>query len=461
MFAKEIYQQRRSRLSEFVGSGLILLPGNSDSSMNYPDNIYHFRQDSHFLYFVGMDHPDLFVLIDVDAQKTILFGDELTMDDIIWTGPMESLTDEASRTEITQVLPASALSGMVDKAIAERREIHFLPPYRAKNMLKIESLLGIPVKRLKREASEILIRSIVALRSIKGPEEIAELEKASAIGYAMHYAAMTGAIPGSLERDLAGLVDGIALSKGHGVSFPTILSQSGEVLHGHDHSQVLEKGRFMLCDAGAESLSHYASDFTRTTPVGGYFTSQKKELYQIVLDANNRAFELIRPGVLYKDIHLDCCRVLADGLKSLGILKGDMDEAVTHGAHALFMVHGLGHMMGLDVHDMEDLGEDYVGYNAEVSRSSQFGLRSLRLGRRLQPGFVMTVEPGLYFIPSLIEKWESEKLLTDFIDYNKARQFIGIGGIRLEDDALVTENGCKLIGEKRLPIKPSEIESLF
>jgi len=461
MFAKEIYQQRRSRLSELVGSGIILLPGNSDSSMNYRDNIYHFRQDSHFLYFVGMDHPDLFVLIDVDAQKTMLFGDELTMDDIIWTGPMESLTDEASRTGITQVMPSSALLAIVEKTKADRREIHFLPPYRAENMLKMESLLGIPVKRLKHEVSEILIRSIVALRSIKGPEEIVELEKASDIGYAMHFAAMRGAVPGALERDLAGLVDGIALSKGHGVSFPTILSQSGEVLHGHDHSQVLEKGRFMLCDAGAESLSHYASDFTRTTPVGGYFTSQTKEIYQIVLDANNRAFELIRPGVFYKDIHLDCCRVLADGLKSLGILKGNMDEAVMQGAHALFMVHGLGHMMGLDVHDMEDLGEDYVGYDAEVSRSSQFGLRSLRLGRRLQPGFVMTVEPGLYFMPALIEKWESEKILTDFIDYNKARQFIGIGGIRLEDDALVTENGCKLIGEKRLPIKPSEIESLF
>jgi len=461
MFAKEIYQQRRSRLSELVGSGIILLPGNSDTSMNYPDNVYHFRQDSHFLYFVGMDHPDLFVVMDVDAQKVTLFGEELTMDDIIWTGPMESLSDEASRSGITQVMPPSALAVMVEKAISERREIHFLPPYRAKNMLKLESLLGIPAKKLKQEASEMLIRSIVALRSIKGPEEIAELEKASAIGYAMHYAAMTGAVPGALERDLAGLVDGIALSKGHGVSFPTILSQSGEVLHGHDHSQVLEKGRFMLCDAGAESLSHYASDFTRTTPVGGYFTTQNRELYQIVLDANNRAFELIRPGVLYRDVHLDCCRVLAEGLKSLGILKGNMDEAVTQGAHALFMVHGLGHMMGLDVHDMEDLGEDYVGYDAEVSRSTQFGLRSLRLGRRLQPGFVMTVEPGLYFIPALIDKWESERMLTDFIDYNKARQFIGTGGIRLEDDVLVLENGCRLIGEKRLPIKPSEIEGLF
>jgi len=460
MFAKEIYQQRRARLCEQVGSGIILLPGNTDSSMNYTDNTYPFRQDSHFLYFAGMDHPDLFLLIDIDAQKAILFGDELTMDDIIWTGPKERLSDEAAKAGIVQVLPLSDLPIMLGQSVA-KRQIHFLPPYRAKNMLKLESLLGIPVQQLKDAASEKLIRAVVSLRSIKGPEEIAELEKASAIGYAMHYAAMTGAIPGASERDLAGLIEGIALSKGHGVSFPTILSQQGEVLHGHDHSLILEKGRFMLCDAGAESLTHYASDFTRTTPVGGYFTPQKKALYQIVLDANNRAFELIRPGVFYKDIHLDCCRVLAEGLKSLGILKGNIEDAVAEGAHALFMVHGLGHMMGLDVHDMEDLGENFVGYDEEVSRSNQFGLRSLRLGRRLQPGFVLTVEPGLYFIPALIQKWESDKILTDFIDYNKAKQFIGVGGIRLEDDALVTTSGCKMIGEKRLPITPSEIEGLF
>lgn len=461
MFAKEVYQQRRAALCEKVGTGIILLPGNSDSSMNYTDNTYLFRQDSHFIYFVGMDHPDLFVLIDIDAHKTILFGDELTMDDIIWTGPMERLDSEAAKSGIDQVMPASTLTEVLDKALAQKREIHFLPPYRAKNMLNLESLLSIPTHQLKYAASRKFIQAVVSLRSVKGPEEITELEKASAIGYAMHFAAMKAALPGASERDIAGLIEGIALSKGHGVSFPTILSQKGEVLHGHDHSLILEKGRFMLCDAGAESLSHYASDFTRTTPVGGSFTPQKKELYQIVLDANNKAFELIRPGVFYKDIHLDCCRVLAEGLKALGILKGNMDEAVAQGAHALFMVHGLGHMMGLDVHDMEDLGEDYVGYDEEVSRSTQFGLRSLRLGKRLQPGFVLTVEPGLYFIPALIEKWEAEKVLTDFIDYKKARQFIGVGGIRLEDDALVTALGCRMIGEKRLPITPSEIEALF
>ena len=460
MFAKEIYQQRRARLSEQVGSGIILLPGNTESPMNYHDNAYLFRQDSHFIYFIGMDHPDLFVLIDADARETILFGDDLTMDDIIWTGPKESLSDEAAKSGIEKVLPLSDLSGFIQKAV-RKRPIHFLPPSRTQNMLMLESLLGIPALQLKQSASETMIRAVVALRSIKGQEEIAELEKASAIGYSMHFAAMKAALPGASERDIAGMIEGIALSKGHGISFPTILSQKGEVLHGHDHSLILEKGRFMLCDAGAESLSHYASDFTRTTPVGGHFTSQQKDLYQIVLDANNRAFELIRPGVLYKDIHLDCCRVLAEGLKSLGILKGDLGEAVTQGAHALFMVHGLGHMMGLDVHDMEDLGEHFVGYDEEVSRSTQFGLRSLRLGRRLQPGFVLTVEPGLYFIPALIQKWESEKILTDFIDYNKAKQFIGTGGIGLEDDALVTANGCKMIGERRLPITPSEIESLF
>jgi Xaa-Pro aminopeptidase len=461
MFAPQIYQRRRERLCEKVGSGLILLPGNGEAPMNYPDNTYRFRQNSHFVYFVGIDHPDLFVVIDVEEQKTILFGDDLTMDDIIWTGPVEGLGEEARKSGITEIRANAALTGYIKAAQDKKRDIRFLPQTRAFNMLKLESLLGVPALQLKEKASEKLIRAIVSLRSVKGPEEIEELEKASAIGYAMHYAAMIHALPGVSEQELVGLIEGIALSKGKGSSFPSILSQKGEVLHGHDHSGILEEGRFMLCDAGAESNGYYASDFTRTTPVGGRFFQQQRELYQVVLDANNKAFELIRPGVFYKDVHLASCKTLAEGLKAIGILKGNVDEAVAAGAHALFMVHGLGHMMGLDVHDMEDLGENFVGYDEEISRSTQFGLRSLRLGRRLQPGFVLTVEPGIYFIPELIKKWEADHSLADFIDYNRAKQFIGIGGIRLEDDALVTDSGCKMLGERRLPIIPAEIESLF
>ncbi|MDP4278360.1 MAG: aminopeptidase P family protein [Bacteroidota bacterium] len=461
MFAKEIYIKRRERLCERVDSGIILLPGNVDVSMNYPENTYTFRQNSHFLYFAGLDLQGLFVTIDSETRETILFADELTMDDIIWTGPKESFKEIAATCGIETVMPVKALETFIQKAKAKERTIHFLPPYRAETAIRLSQLLGIPVQEIKYKASERLIRAIVALRSVKGPEELIELEKAAEIGYKMHEAVMANALPGVTERELAAKAEYVALSKGTGISFPTILTQRGEILHGHDHGLTLEKGNFLVCDAGAESLSHYASDFTRTIPVGGRFTQRQKELYQIVLDANNKAFDLIKPGIFYRDVHLASCLVLAEGLKSLGIMKGDMKEAVAQGAHALFMVHGLGHMMGLDVHDMEDIGENYVGYDEEISRSPQFGLSSLRMGRRLQPGFVMTVEPGLYFIPALIKKWQSEKKLTDFLNYEKALDYVGTGGIRLEDDVVVTESGNRMPGKKRLPITPEEIEGLY
>lgn len=461
MFAKEIYVKRRQRLCEKVGSGIILLPGNHESPMNYPENTYLFRQNSHFLYTTGIDIPGLFVAIDTDTRESVLFADELTMDDIIWTGPKERYQEIAARSGIEKVMPTDSLSTYLQKARKLKRAIHYLPPYRAETALQLEALLDVKTLNLKNTASVKLIKAMVDLRSVKGPEELAELEIAAAIGYEMHDAVMRHALPGATERELAAMAESIALSKGAGIAFPTILSQRGEILHGHDHSLTLEKRRLLICDAGAESLNHYASDFTRTIPVGGRFTQQQKELYQIVLDANNKAFELIKPGVLYRDIHLASCLVLAEGLKSLGILKGDMKEAVAMGAHGLFMVHGLGHMMGLDVHDMEDIGENYVGYDEEIGRSEQFGLRSLRLARRLQTGFVLTVEPGLYFIPALIQKWQAEKKLTDFIHYEKASGFIGTGGIRIEDDAVVTETGNRMPGAKRLPVTPEEIERLF
>ncbi len=460
MFSPQTYQQRRDLVCQKMGSGIILLPGSMDASMNYPGNTYHFRQNSHFIYFVGMDQPDLFVVIDVDERKTILYGNELTMDDIIWTGPMPSLSEQALKAGVTEIRPTSALGDCIKNAQKLNRAIHFLPQHRAWNMLQLEELTGIPALQLKTKVSETLIKAIVSLRSVKSADEIVEIEKATKVGYEMHLAAMKMALPGVTERTIAGFIEGIALAKGHGLSFPTILSQHGEVLHGHSHEGTLEKGRFMICDAGAESLEHYASDFTRTTIVGGKFSTQQRELYQMVVDANNKAFELIRPGIPYRDVHLASAKVLAKGLKSVGILKGDVDEAVAAGAQALFMPHGLGHMMGLDVHDMEDLGENYVGYDEEISRSTQFGLRSLRLGRRLQPGFVLTVEPGLYFMPELIQKWEAEKILPEFVNFERARQFIGTGGIRLEDDVLVTDSGCRMLG-KRLPIYPDEIEALY
>lgn len=461
MFKKEIYTKRRNALCEKLGSGLVLLPGNSDSPMNYPENMYLFRQNSHFIYFAGIDIPDLFVAIDVDTRETILFADELTINDIIWTGPKESYKEIAKKAGIETVLPSRAVYEVVKNALNSKRKVHYLPPYRMDSTVLISELLEIPVRNVKDNSSVDLIKAVVELRSVKGPEEIEELNFAARLGYEMHYSVMTGAYPGVKEMQLAAKAEGIALAGGHNIAFPIILSQRGEILHGHDHSLTLEKGNLLICDAGGESFEHYASDFTRTIPVGGKFSSVQKELYQIVLDANNKAFELIKPGIPYREVHLSSCLVIAEGLKSMGILKGDMLEAVNMGAHALFMVHGLGHMMGLDVHDMEDLGENYVGYDEEFVRSNQFGLRSLRLGKKLKPGYVLTVEPGLYFIPALIEKWKSEKILTDFINYEKAGSLIGTGGIRIEDDAIVTNDGCIMPGDKRLPVTIEEIESLY
>lgn len=461
MFREESYVERRNRLCEQLSSGLVLLPGNSELPVNYAGNTYPFRQDSHFLYFVGIDQPELFVVIDVDNRETTLFADELTMDDIIWTGPRERFSDIAKRAGISKVLPRTSLEGVLKKALQQHRPIQFLPPYRSENALLLSSLVGIPPHLLKESSSLSLIKAVVNLRSIKSSEEIQEIERAADIGYLMHEAVMRNALEGRSERELATMAEGIALNRGAGVSFPVILSQQGDVLHGHDHSQQLRSGRFLLCDAGAESIEHYASDFTRTTPVNGCFSSLQKQVYQVVLNANNRAMELIKPGITYKSVHLECCLHLAEGLKALGFMKGNMEDAVREGAHALFMVHGLGHMMGLDVHDMEDLGEDNVGYDDQVKRSEQFGLRSLRLARPLKQGFVLTVEPGLYFIPALIDRWQTEKRHADFICYEKVAALKGMGGIRIEDNVIVTETGCKLTGKKRLPVSTAEIEALF
>lgn len=429
--------------------------------MNYRDNTYSFRQNSHFLYFAGLDMPDLFVTIDIDSRETILFADELTIDDIIWTGPKPSYKELAAGAGIETVLPTAQLAPYVEKALRQQRTIHYLPPYRGETALQLGALLNRHPATLVEGVSEAFIKAVVAQRSVKSAEEIAEIDKASEVGYRMHEWVMAHMHPGRTERELAGMAEGIALSYGAGVSFPIILSQRGEVLHGHDHSLVLKKGNLVICDAGAESLEHYACDYTRTTPVGGRFSPLQRDLYNLVLAANEKAFEWIKPGVFYKDVHLASALVLAEGLKGLGLMKGDVNDAVAAGAHALFMPHGLGHMMGLDVHDMEDLGENYVGYDETISRSTQFGLRSLRLGRRLQEGFVLTVEPGLYFMPALIEKWKAEKINADFICYDKALALVGMGGIRIEDDAIVTADGCRKSGSRRPPVTVEEIEAFF
>ncbi len=456
MFTKETYIQRRAVLRQKMGSGLILIPGNQESPMNYPENTYHFRQDSTFIYFFGLDLPGMFGVIDVDNNHDLIYANDVEIEDIIWMGPQKSVAEQAFASGVDVTAPLDKLGQTIERAIKAGRRIHFLPPYRADNQIQLSSLLGIKTITLKQYASLALIQACVALRSVKDAEEIAEIERACAIGYEMHVTAMKMAQPGIVEQQIAGLIEGIALSKGAGTSFPTILTQNGETLHNHNHSFTLEAGRLMIVDAGAESNGHYASDFTRTVPVGGKFSQKQLDIYNIVLAANNKAFSLTKPGVTYQSVHLETAAVIATGLKELGLMKGDVSEAVASGAHALFFPHGLGHMMGLDVHDMEDYGQIHVGYDDEIRPFDQFGTAYLRLGRRLQPGFVITNEPGIYFIPALIEKWEKEKINADFINFSKAREYLGFGGIRLEDDILVTEKGARLLGN-RLPITPEEV----
>jgi Xaa-Pro aminopeptidase len=459
MFNKEIYTARRKKLSEKLSNGIALILGNVDSPMNYPGNTFHFRQDSSFLYFFGLDFPGLAGVIDFDNGKEYLFGNDVEIDDIIWMGPQVSLNENASRVGVSNTAPLTKLSDFISGCIKQGRKVHFLPPYRAENKIKLEQLLGISATRIGEYASVELIKAIVDLRSVKEPEEIEEIKKACATGYEMHVTAMKMAKPGVWEQKIAGTIEGIAAAGGGMVSFPIILSQNGETLHNHDHSQLLEEGRLMLVDAGAESLLHYASDFTRTIPVGGKFTQKQREIYEIVLAANNKATELTRPGATYLSVHLAASEVIAAGLKELGLMKGDVKEAVANGAHALFFPHGLGHMMGLDVHDMEDLGQVYVGYDDEIRPSTQFGTAALRLARRLQTGFVVTNEPGIYFIPALIDQWKKDKTNTGFINFDKVEEYRDFGGIRLEDDILVTETGSEIIG-KRVPVEPGEVERI-
>ena len=461
MFETSVYQNRRKKLMEKMSGGLVLILGNGEAPANYTDNTYKFRQDSSFSYFFGLNLPGFAGVLDVDAGKEYIFGNDVDIDDIIWMGPQPVVKDLAARVGVETTFPFPELAVCLKEAISKGRRIHFLPPYRFRNMVLLEDLLGIHHSLIKTYASLELIKAVVSLRSVKEPCEIEEITKACNIGYEMHTAAMRHCKPGVKEQYIAGLIEGIAASYGSMVSFPVIMSQNGETLHNHDHSQILQQGRMMLTDAGAETVMNYCSDFTRTVPVGGKFTSRQKDVYNIVLACNNEAIRLARPGVTYQYVHLEVCKVLAQGLKDLGLMKGDVNEAVAAGAHALFMPHGLGHMMGLDVHDMEDLGQIYVGYDDEVRPIQQFGISSLRMGRRLQEGFVITDEPGCYFIPALIDQWKQQGMHKDFLVYDKIESFKDFGGIRLEDDILITAGGSRFLGDKRTPITVEEVEEIM
>jgi len=457
MFVKEVYWQRRKMLRALVGDGIILFPGNEESGMNYRANTYHFRQDSSFLYFFGIDKPDFYGVCDVDNDRDTLYGNDFGIDDIIWMGEQPGVRELAASVGVESSAATSDLSSFLQEAMESGRKIHLLPPYRGDHTVTLSKLMGVNYEGLNRMVSRELIAAVVKLRSIKDLYEIAEMEKAVDVAGIMHTTAMKMAFPGNYERELAGAIEGIALSHGGPVSFPVILSMDGQTLHNHYHGNELTEGRMVVCDAGAETSMCYASDITRTFPVGGKFSTQQKDIYNIVLKANTETIKASKPGRTYREVHLMAAKIIAGGLKELGIMKGDLDEAVAAGAHALFFPHGLGHMLGLDVHDMEGLGENYVGYSDTLKRSDQFGLAYLRLGRELEPGFVVTNEPGCYFIPALIDQWKGEKKHKQFINYDQVESYRGFGGVRIEDDVLITESGSRILGTP-IPKTVDEVE---
>ncbi|MBW1655642.1 aminopeptidase P family protein [Flavobacterium quisquiliarum] len=459
MFSRETYINRRQVLKKAMGSGLIILPGNEEVGMNYRDNIYHFRQDSSFLYYAGIDRPSLFLIIDIDADLEILFGDNLTIEQTVWVGPQDSLNSDAEKTGITTVQPLSFVEAVLKNAVQQKRAIHFLPPYRAAITLKLSSWLDIHPNEIAKKSSIPLCKAIIAQRSYKTNEELIEIEKAVNITAAMHLKAIQSARPGMTEYEIAGQVEGTAISLGGHLAFPTILTVNGQYLHNHAGSNVLKEGQLVLCDCGAENNMRYAGDMTRTFPVSKTFTTQQKEIYNIVLKAEEAAVATLKPGTFFKDSHLTACKEILTGLKSLGLVKGDLDEAVAAGAHTLFFQCGLGHMMGMDVHDMENIGEEYVGYTETLKKSTEFGLKSLRLAKELEEGFVLTVEPGIYFIPELIDQWQVEKKYSEFINYDKVQAYRNFGGIRIEEDFLITKESYKLLG-KPLAKTAEDIEAL-
>ncbi len=463
MFSKETYVSRRAELKKLVKSGIIVLFGNNSSPANFPNNGYYpFRQDSSFLYYFGQNRDSLVGVIDIDNNIETLIGDDISIDDIVWYGSVDSVHDMAQQVGVDNSAPMKTLKTICNDALRMKRKIHFLPPYRADIKIQIFDLLGIHPNQQKESASMELIQAVVKMRSTKTDEEIEELERAAVIGYKMHTTAMKMCRPGVTEKEIAGTLDGIANSLGAMVSFPTILSQHGEIQHGAPSPAPLQAGKLMLCDAGAETLNNYCSDNTRTTPVSGHFDQRQLEIYSIVEACHDYALTVAKPGVKWWDVHFGVCRLMTEKLKELGLMKGDTDEAVAAGAHAMFMVHGLGHMMGMDVHDMENLDQINVGFDEEVRPNlKQFGTNCLRMGRRLQKGFVVTDEPGIYFIPALIDDWKASGHCKEFINFDKLETYKDFGGIRLEDDLLITEDGCRFIGKDRIPYHPKDVEAFI
>lgn len=466
MFSKDVYARRRQALVAKMADsaaegkrGIALFIGNTEAPAQYKDNCYKFRQDSTWLYFFGIDQPLYAAIIDLDNGNETVFANDVEIGDIIWMGPQPSVASVAASVGVEKSAPYTDLNAAVAKVLAEGRPVHFVKPSRYYNTMKIASLLGCGTDEVAGRFSLALTKAIISMRLVKEDCEIEVIDDACNLGYEMHTVARNSIVPGIIEQEIVGKMDGVTLSKGWGVSFPTILTQHGETLHNHLHDKIIEPGKLMVIDAGAESNVHYASDFTRTYPTSGKFTAKQREIYQIVCDCNEFAFSMTRPGISYREVHLKTMHLMLEELRALDIVRGDVQDMVEAGIAGLFMPHGLGHNMGLDVHDMEDYGENYVGYDDDQSRSPQLGLGSLRMARKLVPGNVITDEPGIYFIPALIEKWKSEKTDLGFVNYSKLESYYDFGGIRLEDDVLVTADGARRLGKERLPISPDDVEA--
>ena len=462
MFSKETYISRRQELKRLVGEGVVILFGNNEAPYNYPANTYApMRQDSSFLYYFGQHRDGLVGVIDIDNDEEWLFGDDIDVEDIVWMGFTPSVADLAAEVGVTKTAPMAQLVELCRRATATNITVHFLPPYRYDTKIQIMDLLGIHPSKQKEAASLKLIQAVVKMRATKSAEEIACIEAACDVGYAMHTTAQRLIKPGVTERFVAGQVDGIARSLSQGNSFPTIFSQHGEIMHGCPSDAVMEAGRVVICDAGCE-YDDYCSDHTRTMPVSGKFTQRQLEIYSIVEECHDYVLDVAKPGMKYMDVHFAVCRRMTDRLKELRLMKGDTEEAVKAGAHAMFLPHGLGHMMGMDVHDMESLGQIYVGFDEETRPNlEQFGTNCLRMGRKLEEGFVLTDEPGIYFIPALIDDWKTKGHCKEFINFDKLETYKDFGGIRIEDDILITKDGCRFLGTKRIPYHPQELEEFM
>ena len=460
MFSATTYAARREALRAKIGSGIVLLPGNLQASNNYPNNAYYFRQDSTFVYYFGLNVPALVGVIDADSGEEALYGDDFTVEDIIWTGPQPTLRELGAEVGVATTFPTSALEARLRKAIAQGRRIHFLPPYRGETKLQLAALLGIDAAALHAYKSVDLMFAVAEMRERKSAEEIAELEKSFEIGYEMHTTAMRMCRAGVVEREIAGAIEGVAKSRGLGVSFPSIVSQHGETLHNLNCDGVLENGRLLLCDAGAEGLSYYVSDHTRTYPVSGKFTERQKDIYSIVLEAHDRVAGLVRPHMMYTEVHRAAYTILAEGLVRLGLMHGSAEDAVEAGAMTLFMPHGLGHGIGLDVHDCEAMGERSFDFGSIAERAAQSATCIYRAAWRLEAGTVLSDEPGIYFIPALIDKCRAEGLYKGVVDYDALEAYRDFGGIRIEDDLLVTETGCRMLGDRKIPVTIDELEAV-